>query len=118
VILAGHLSEPNGIIPLAALLIGFREKRTLARIGQGDQGEVMSLASAKVRRSLAPAQMTSQQVVEELEELIRDLHELLESYAPVWYTEDLDIRVTEMRAQLTLLKRPPQNLMKDEQGRL
>jgi hypothetical protein len=68
----------------------------------------MTSGSPKIGSSRALTQMTSQQVVEELEELVRDLHELLESYAPQWYTEDMDTRVTEMRARLTLLKRSPQ----------
>jgi DNA-binding NarL/FixJ family response regulator len=35
-------------------------------------------------------------------ELIRDLHELLESYAPMWYSDELDARVREMLTKATL----------------
>jgi hypothetical protein len=39
-------------------------------------------------------QMTANQVLEELVEVVRDLHELLGSYAPMWYTEEIDHRVS------------------------
>jgi DNA-binding NarL/FixJ family response regulator len=35
-------------------------------------------------------------------ELIRDLHELLESYAPMWYSDELDARVREMLTKAAL----------------
>jgi hypothetical protein len=34
--------------------------------------------------------------VSDLADLVRDLHQLLESYAPVWYTEKTDSRVRAM----------------------
>jgi hypothetical protein len=34
----------------------------------------------------------------ELAELVRDLHQLLASHAPLWYTEKLDARVSESLA--------------------
>jgi hypothetical protein len=49
---------------------------------------------------------TPEQVAEELAELIRDLHELLESYAPSWYTEDLDTRVRDTLTKFTRSKKP------------
>jgi hypothetical protein len=58
--------------------------------------------------------MTAQEVVEELEELIRDLHELLESYGPLWYTEDTEIRVRETLARLALLKKSPQAFLNED----
>jgi hypothetical protein len=50
----------------------------------------------------------TEQVAEELAELIRDLHELLENYAPSWYTEDLDTRVRDTLTKFTLSKKPSQ----------
>lgn len=40
--------------------------------------------------------------VEQLGVLLQDLHELLESYAPQWYTENLDTRLREALAMLNL----------------
>jgi hypothetical protein len=37
-------------------------------------------------------------------ELLGDLHKLLESYAPTWYTEDVDTRIRETLAMLTLAR--------------
>jgi len=51
---------------------------------------------------------TPEQVAEELAELIRDLHELLKSYAPSWFTEDLDTRVLDTLAKFTLSKKTAQ----------
>jgi len=42
--------------------------------------------------------MTSDEVVAELVALVRELHELLGSYAPVWYTRMLDDRMSEILA--------------------
>jgi hypothetical protein len=53
--------------------------------------------------------LTPEQVAEELAELIRDLHELLESYAPLWYTQDLDTRVCDTLAKFTLSKKTSQD---------
>jgi hypothetical protein len=41
-------------------------------------------------------------VLVETAELVRDLHELLESYAPMWFTEDINIRVSETLARLDI----------------
>jgi len=60
-----------------------------------------SLGAGRARTPLTP-----EQVAEELAELIRDLHELLESYAPSWYTEDLDTRVCDTLTKFTLSKKP------------
>lgn len=38
--------------------------------------------------------------VEQLGVLLRDLHELLENYAPQWYTENMDTRLREALAML------------------
>jgi hypothetical protein len=46
----------------------------------------------------------SQHVLEAMAELLRDLHKLLESYAPTWYTEDVDTRIRETLAMLTLAR--------------
>jgi hypothetical protein len=53
----------------------------------------------------ARTRLTPEQAAEELAQLIRDLHELLESYAPSWYTEDLDTRVFDALAKFTLSKK-------------
>ena len=53
--------------------------------------------------------LTPEQVAEELAELIRDLHELLESYAPSWYTQDLDTRVCDTLAKFTLSRKTSQD---------
>jgi hypothetical protein len=52
--------------------------------------------------------LTAEQVAEELAELIRDLRELLESYAPSWYTEDLNTRILDTLAKFTLSKKTSQ----------
>ena len=51
----------------------------------------------------------AQHVVEEMAELIRDLRALLESYAPMWYTEDMDTRVSETLAMFTQTRIPSQD---------
>jgi hypothetical protein len=50
--------------------------------------------------------------VEELTELIRDLYELLQGYAPWWSTKGMDTRVTETLAKFTLPRRFPQHSIK------
>ena len=47
----------------------------------------------KVKESTVSAQMSPKPVPEELAELVRELHDLLRSYSPMWYTEDMDARV-------------------------
>lgn len=56
----------------------------------------------------ARTRLTPEQVAEELAELIRDLHELLESYAPSWYSEDLNSRVFNTLAKFALSKKTSQ----------
>lgn len=52
----------------------------------------------KAKGSRVSAYTTSEAVVADLAELVRDLHELLESYAPMWYTKTTDDRVREKLA--------------------
>lgn len=52
----------------------------------------------KTIRSRAPAHITPKTLVADLAELVRDLHELLESYAPLWYTHKMDSRVSKTLA--------------------
>jgi hypothetical protein len=66
------------------------------------------MTSGNLGSSRARTPLTLEQVAEELAELIRDLHELLESYAPAWYTEDLDTRVRDTLTKFTLSKKPLQ----------
>jgi hypothetical protein len=49
-----------------------------------------------------------QQVLDAMAELLRDLHKLLESYAPTWYTEDVDRRIRETLAMLAPARTPSQ----------
>jgi hypothetical protein len=49
-----------------------------------------------------------QHVLDAMAELLRDLHKLLESYAPTWYTEDVDRRIRETLAMLTSARTPSQ----------
>ena len=63
----------------------------------------MTLGNLGARR--ARTRLTPEQVAEELAELIRDLHELLKSYAPSWYTEDLDNRIRNTLAKFSLSKK-------------
>ncbi len=48
----------------------------------------------------------------ELTNLLRDLHRLLASYAPLWYTEDLDSRTTEMLARFPVQTHPDKTASK------
>jgi hypothetical protein len=48
----------------------------------------------------------------ELTELLQDLHGLLVSYAPLWYTEELDARATKVLAKLTLPSTPGKSVQK------
>jgi hypothetical protein len=57
--------------------------------------------------------MSPEHVVEELAELTRDLQELLESYAPTWYTENLDTRVRKTLAMFNLPRRSPQDCIEE-----
>jgi hypothetical protein len=56
----------------------------------------------------ARTRLTPEQIAEELAELIRDLHELLVSYAPSWYTEDLNSRVLNTLAIFAFSKKTSQ----------
>jgi hypothetical protein len=40
--------------------------------------------------------------VEQLGVLLQDLHELLESHAPLWYTENMDTRLRDALGMLNL----------------
>jgi hypothetical protein len=42
--------------------------------------------------------MAPETAATELAELVRDLHQLLESQAPLWYTEKMDARLSESLA--------------------
>jgi hypothetical protein len=57
------------------------------------------------RNSTSPA-MVPKPLVEEMTELVLDLHAMLEGYAPHWYTQGMDYRVREMliRAEWALRK--------------
>lgn len=66
------------------------------------------MASGNLGTGPARTPLSPEQVAEELAELIRDLHELLETYAPLWYTEDLDIRVRGTLTKFTRSKKPSQ----------
>jgi hypothetical protein len=66
------------------------------------------MTSGNLGASRARKRLTPEQVAEELAELIRDLHELLESYAPSWYTEDLDTRVRDTLTKFTQSKKTSQ----------
>jgi len=66
------------------------------------------MTSGNLGARRARTRLTPEQVAEELAELIRDLHELLESYAPSWYTEDLDKRVRDTLTKFTLSKKTSQ----------
>ena len=66
------------------------------------------MTSGNLGTSRARTHLTPQQVVKELTELIHDLHELLESHAPTWYTEELDLRVRETLTKFTLSTKPSQ----------
>ena len=67
------------------------------------------MTSGNLGARRARTRLTPEQVAEELAELIRDLHELLESYAPLWYTQDLDTRVCDTLAKFTLSKKTSQD---------
>lgn len=67
------------------------------------------MTSSNLGARRARTRLTPEQVAEELAELIRDLHELLESYAPSWYTQDLDTRVCDALAKFTLSKKTSQD---------
>jgi hypothetical protein len=62
-----------------------------------------NLGARRARTHLSP-----QQVVEELAALIRDLQELLESYAPTWYTQEFDTRVRETLSKFASSTKPSQ----------
>jgi len=67
------------------------------------------MTSGNLGARRARTRLTPEQVAEELAELIRDLHELLESYAPSWYPQDLDTRVRDTLAKFTLSKKTSQD---------
>ena len=50
--------------------------------------------------------------VEELIQLVRDLHELLEGYVPWWSIKGMDIRVSKTLARFTPPRRFPQDSTK------
>lgn len=63
--------------------------------------EVTSMRSdfQKVRRTAGSTLTATKPMAEELTDLVHDLRELLESYAPLWYTEEMDTRVNETLAR-------------------
>ena len=66
------------------------------------------MTSGNLGARRAKTQLSPPQVVEELAELIRDLQELLESYAPTWYTQELDTRVRETLTKFAPTTKPSQ----------
>jgi hypothetical protein len=66
------------------------------------------MSSGNLGAKRARTRLTPEQAAEELAELIRDLHELLGSYAPSWYTEDLDTRVFDTLAKYTQSRKTSQ----------
>jgi hypothetical protein len=48
--------------------------------------------------------------VEELTELVRELYELLQGYAPWWSTKSVDTRVSDTLARFTPPRRFPQDV--------
>jgi len=60
----------------------------------------MKLDNGKSDSGSIPAAPRSS--VEKLGALLWDLHELLESYAPLWYTEQMDTRMSEALAMFNL----------------
>lgn len=55
--------------------------------------EITELLEAEKAATFKHATLTP--LVEELTALVRDLHQLLQSYAPQWYTEQMETRVSE-----------------------
>jgi len=53
--------------------------------------------SEAIRRS-NPGEMTTSSIVARQQDLIRELCELLTSYGPTWYTEEIDKRLSKMLA--------------------
>jgi len=49
----------------------------------------------KVKRNPLFNDTAPETVVKELAELVRDLHQLLGSYAPSWYTQKMEARISE-----------------------
>jgi hypothetical protein len=60
----------------------------------------------RAKRRLASKRAARKPVVEELVDLVRDLHQLLENYAPRWYTEQLDTRLSKALAAADSAKKP------------
>ena len=51
-------------------------------------------------------QVATDEIVERQQELIRELYDLLTTYGPTWYTEEIDSRVSETLAMSTSTKNP------------
>jgi hypothetical protein len=84
-----------------AILFSIRKRRTERLRTQFGGAEYTRAMKEGGSRRQGP-----EHVVEELAELTRDLQELLESYAPTWYTENLDTRVRKTLAMFNLPRRP------------
>jgi hypothetical protein len=50
--------------------------------------------------------VATDEILERQQELIRELHKLLTTYAPTWYTEDIDSRLSETLATSTPTRNP------------
>jgi hypothetical protein len=77
---------------------------------------------AQLNRSKAAARSDSEQVatdelVERQQDLIRELHELLTTYAPTWYTEETDSRLSETLSMCTYVTQARATLVTMEQRR-
>jgi hypothetical protein len=62
-------------------------------------------------------QVTTDEIVERQQDLIRELHELLTTYGPTWYTEEIDSRLSETLAMCTSVTQARATLVTMEQRR-
>jgi hypothetical protein len=62
------------------------------------------MSTSKATAKSDSKQVATIPVLEKQQELIRELHDLLTRYAPTWYKEELDTRLSESLAMSTSSK--------------
>jgi hypothetical protein len=72
---------------------------------------------SKTAARSASGEVTTKEIVQRQHDLIRELHELLTTYGPTWYTEEIDLRLSETLAMGTSVTQPHATLVTIEDTR-
>jgi hypothetical protein len=62
--------------------------------------------TSKAATKSGSEQVATEVVLDRQQKLIRELHDLLTTYGPTWYTEEIDSRLSKMLAMFRLYRKP------------